>query len=109
MDDDELADLADTSISNVTLPEPRPTRSGNDKNTTQSHTSVSPVHVLPPPSDGTTAVHSKNKLPSRGSSGPTAAGLQSVPSTKKSATSISKEELEVSVYQCQHDDRSVEI
>jgi len=115
LNDDELAELADTSIGKVVMPErePRQRHSEDVKHVTRSHTSASPVpHDVSPPrvnaarsrlSDETVALHNKSKgmLPSVGSSGPhavTARCLSSAPS-KKPTTIISKEELEVSDYQ----------
>ncbi|KAI9570156.1 ribonuclease H-like domain-containing protein [Boletus coccyginus] len=103
LNDDELAELADTSIGKVVMPEREPRRqhSENGKHATRSHASVSPVphDVSPPrvnaagsrPSDGTAAL-----CKSVGSSGPPAVTAQWPPSapSKKPTTVISKEELE---------------
>lgn len=107
LNDDELAELADTSIGKVVMPEREPRRqhSENGKHATRSHASVSPVphDVSPPrvnaagsrPSDGTAA-----PCKSVGSPGPPAVTAQWPPSapSKKPTIVISKEELEVSDY-----------
>lgn len=91
LDDDELAQLADTSTCNVPLLE-QPPRAADEGNTTQNRTSAqaSPRWVN---------ATSKNKLPPRCPSGPSTTDPQSGYS---STTSVSKEELEVSGYRSHH-------
>ena len=102
LDNDELAELVDSSILNVILSESRPPYSGNGIDVTERRTTVSQVQVPFPRPKATmegnriTTLHSKGILPSGGSSGPTAvaAGLGSAPANEPTM-SMSKEELEV--------------
>lgn len=110
LSDEELAELASTSISHVILPveEPGRQRSESGKHATRCHTSVSPVplavspervkvagSIAPRPSNGVAAVGSRGQLPSGSSSRSVAAPV----SSKKPTPALSKEELEVSYYQ----------
>ncbi|KAN0100219.1 Ribonuclease H-like domain containing protein [Tylopilus felleus] len=102
LNDDELAEFADTSINNVTLPtrEPSQQHLESGKHVNQSHTSVPPLShttspqranasgaILPRQSDGISVVRSTSKLPSEGSA-------TTLAPSKQPTTAISKEESE---------------